>query len=203
MSAKAAFVEGFLLYLSIICSIGPQNAFLIQQGIIGNRPLHFALASAAADISLISAGAAGFGLALLALPGFQLALSLAGAFFLFLYGARALASAMQSNQHRSPDARGCAAGLGSLAAITLLNPIYYVDNLVVIGGTAALLESAIRSPFLAGACCGAVVWFFGLVGSARRVGPVFAHPIAEKGIAILTSLLMFWMSVRILMKVEV
>lgn len=183
----------------VICAIGPQNAFLLQQGATGNRPALFAGASAAADVSLMSVGAFGFGAALLSAPAFGLMLSGVGAAFLAYYGAMSLIDSAHGANGGGATSTAAKAGLAAWAAITLLNPVYYVDNLVVIGGTAAALDDLRRASFLAGSSAGAVIWFFGLVFLSERMAPLLSGRGGRRLIAAASGAFMIWTSVRIVM----
>ena len=55
-----AFLTGFFLGFSLIVAIGPQNTFLIRQGILGQYVLSIALFCALSDSLLIIIGITGF-----------------------------------------------------------------------------------------------------------------------------------------------
>jgi len=58
-----AYIPGFLLGLSLIMAIGAQNAFVLRQGLRQEHIFAVCLVCALSDAILISAGVAGFGLA--------------------------------------------------------------------------------------------------------------------------------------------
>ena len=60
----SALVTGFLLGLSLILAIGPQNAFVLRQGLLNQHVLPVVLFCALSDALLIALGIAGVSLAI-------------------------------------------------------------------------------------------------------------------------------------------
>jgi len=60
----SALVTGFLLGLSLILAIGPQNAFVLRQGLLNQHVLPVVLFCALSDALLITLGIAGVSLAI-------------------------------------------------------------------------------------------------------------------------------------------
>ena len=56
-----AFISGFFLSLSLIVAIGPQNAFVLRQGLLRRHVFPIALFCSVSDIILITLGVFGFG----------------------------------------------------------------------------------------------------------------------------------------------
>ncbi len=76
-------LEGLGTSAALIIAIGPQNAFVLKQGILKNHVFTTALLCALIDATLIAVGVGGFG-AFLASNAFLLSLSKwGGAAFLF------------------------------------------------------------------------------------------------------------------------
>ena len=91
-----SFVTGFFLSLSLILAIGAQNAFVLRQGIRREHVLPVVLTCSVSDAVLIAAGVLGFGALAEALPWLKPVMTLAGALFLFVYGAIAFWSAVRA-----------------------------------------------------------------------------------------------------------
>jgi L-lysine exporter family protein LysE/ArgO len=68
-------LRGFATAMALIVAIGPQNAFVLRQGIRRQHVLAVVAACAASDLALIAAGVAGFG-ALIAATMIGLAVAL-------------------------------------------------------------------------------------------------------------------------------
>ncbi|KAB7744171.1 amino acid transporter [Nostocoides sp. F2B08] len=70
-----------------------------------------------------------------------------------------------------------AAVLGTVLALTWLNPHVYLDAVVLLGSVAATHGEG-RWAFAAGAVLGSTVWFSALGVASRALAPVFARPAA-------------------------
>lgn len=178
MCSFPIFCQGFFLYLGIICSIGPQNAFLIQQAALGSSAFRFATASAATDVLLINVGAMGIGAGIAANPPLQQAISVLGAAVLSVYGLRCLCAGLQVGS--APSAASSRTTNIVWATVTLLNLTYYIDTLIIIGGSAASFGSEGTESFAAGACFGSIVWFYGIVAVATRAAKILFRPIVQR-----------------------
>jgi L-lysine exporter family protein LysE/ArgO len=170
--------------LGLIVAIGAQNAFVLRQGLLGEHVLLVCLTCALSDALLIGIGVSSFAQVTAALPWIEPVMRIAGAIFLFLYGARSLWSALRSHEalqpvehraHSTSTHSSWAATLLTCLAITWLNPHVYLDTVVMLGTVASQYEGA-QSLFAAGAITGSFVFFFALGYGARRLQPVFAKP---------------------------
>ncbi|MFI0395402.1 LysE/ArgO family amino acid transporter [Paracoccus jiaweipingae] len=171
-----AFLTGFGTSLSLIMAIGAQNAFVLRQGLLRRHVLAVCLFCALSDALLIAAGVAGAGALTRRAPGLMAALRWGGAGFLLVYGWRSFRAAMVPGSLRAdgPPARGLAATLAVLAALTWLNPHVYLDTVVLLGAISA--QSPAPWVFAAGAMLASGVFFLSLGFGARLLAPVFARP---------------------------
>ena len=99
-------LTGFATGLSLILAIGAQNAFVLRQGLLGVHVFWLCLLCATSDAILIAAGVAGFGAVTTLYPSLPRIIALAGAAFLFVYGAMRLRAAWQGDYfglHRCGD----------------------------------------------------------------------------------------------------
>ena len=71
MTALSAALQGFGLSLGLIVALGPQNAFVIRQGLLRSHVFAVCLVCALADILLISLGTLGVGSVLAGMEGFM------------------------------------------------------------------------------------------------------------------------------------
>ena len=62
MSVGSAGLEGFALSLGLILALGPQNVFVLRQGLLRSHVFAVCLVCSLADASLIAAGVLGMGL---------------------------------------------------------------------------------------------------------------------------------------------
>jgi L-lysine exporter family protein LysE/ArgO len=199
-----AALSGFLLSLSLIMAIGPQNAHVLRMGLLRSHVALTVAACAITDLVLI-----GFGVAGLAQLG-QLSAGVHGAMigaailFLLHYGWGAARRAwVNQYQGLSAARQGAPAtrtqALGTALAFSWLNPHAWLDTAVLIG-TASL---AYRQPdnwlFGAGAALGSLVWFVALGLSAQRLAHKLARPTVWRGIDALVALTM-WGTAALLAK---
>jgi len=175
----AAGLAGVLTGLSLILAFGPQNAFLLRQGMTGVHVWQLCLFCTLSDALLIAAGVAGFGALAAALPGLPAILTLGGAAFLAAYGLLRLNAA-----RRGTYAGGAVTASGSLgsvlataAALTWLNPHVYLDTMGLIGALATTFDNgADRAAFGTGAALASALFFFGTGYGARLLAPVMTSP---------------------------
>lgn len=179
----SVFVQGLALSLGLIVAIGAQNAFVLRQGLRGERVWPVVAFCALADAVLITAGVLGMAQALGEQPGLARVLALAGAAFLAAYGWQALRRTRQASQLTAAEgAQGggpslsLRAALAQAAAFTLLNPHVYLDTVLLVGSIGAQQPPALRGWFVAGASVASLSWFCALGFGARWLAPLFAQP---------------------------
>ena len=188
-----AAIEGFLLGASLIVAIGPQNAFVLRQGLQRRHVFTVATVCALSDIVLIAAGIAGLGALVQQNPALLTAITVAGAAFLVVYGLLSLRRAFRTESLRPAEdaTAGLAATIATCLALTFLNPHVYLDTVVLIGGLSARHPPPASIAFGIGAAAASIVWFYGLAYGARLLAPIFARPVAWRVLDVLVALLMW------------
>lgn len=174
-----AFLQGLALTFGLIMAIGAQNAFVLRQGLRREHIGSIVLFCAAADTVLVVAGVMGMAQALGEHPNMALALALAGAIFLAVYGGQALRRALQPPPLQAAQAGATLSRAGALAqaaAFTLLNPHVYLDTVLLVGSIGAQQAAALRPWFVTGAALASLLWFSLLGFGARWLAPWFARP---------------------------
>jgi L-lysine exporter family protein LysE/ArgO len=193
-----SFLSGFGLSLSLILAIGAQNAFVLRQGLRGEHVLAVVAICSLSEVMLISAGVAGLGALVEANPALLTAFRWGGAAFLFVYGARALASAWRGGAalEAGPAAASLRGAVTTCLALTWLNPHVYLDTVILLGGIGATKPA----PWLyAVGAMGASILFFVLLGyGAGLLRPVFARPSAWRGLDAFIALVMWAIAVSLL-----
>lgn len=192
--ALAPFVAGLVLGASLIIAIGAQNAFVLRQGLAGKHRFAVALTCVVCDVTLIAAGAMGFGSLVRRFPAVASVAAWGGAAFLVAYGIVSVRSALRADTLRaeSPAAHGTLQTTGVAVAVTLglslFNPHVYLDTVVVLGSVAAQYPPTPRITFATGAMIASTVWFFGLAYGASLLQPLFEKPgawrVLDAGIAL-------------------
>ncbi|MBX3011339.1 MAG: LysE family transporter [Caldilineaceae bacterium] len=184
-------VQGFLLCASLIIAFGPQNLFLLQQGLHRRHLFLTALLCTLFDLLLIAVGVGGLGAALAADERWLSMTSWGGIIFLLGYGVRTLCMASRC-QHISTTLTPAAKALsikGTLFAtisFSLLNPAAYVDTMLMIGVRSSHFAVADRLFFGVGAVTASALWFFSLIYGASRLAPLLRRPSAWRTIDLLS-----------------
>ena len=153
MSIGSAGLEGFALSLGLILAIGPQNAFVMRQGLKRSHVFATCLACSLADVSLIAAGILGVGALVSSIEGAEPLIAMGAAAFLAGYGVLRVKSSMNPEAiDIDGDAEGSlSATMAALLAITFLNPHVYFDTLLLIGGASTGFIGEERVAFGVGA----------------------------------------------------
>ncbi|MEV0856840.1 LysE/ArgO family amino acid transporter [Nocardia fluminea] len=201
-SAALAALSGLGFGLSLIVAIGAQNAFVLRQGVRGQHVLPVIAVCAVSDIVLIGAGVAGFGTMVESFPAVLTVARYAGAAFLVGYALLAARRALGSSTLIA-DAAGASVAVGASVltclALTWLNPHVYLDTLVLLGSFASTYAAPDRWFLAAGAMLASVLWFLALGYGARRLGPLFARPIAWRVLDSLIAVIMLALALGLLL----
>lgn len=196
-----AAVAGLGFGLSLIVAIGAQNAFVLRQGLRREYVFAVVLVCALSDTVLIVVGVAGFGAILQLVPWLLVAVRVAGAVFLVVYGLLAARRALKRST-LGVDPSGTPASLwktvATVVALTWLNPHVYLDTVVLLGSVAATHGTS-RWWFAAGAVVASILWFASLGYGARLLRPVFARPVAWRVLDAAVALIMFALAASLLL----
>lgn len=162
-----ASVAGFFTGLSLIIAIGAQNAYVLRLGLMRHHVLAVVLFCAISDALLIIAGVAGLGAVIQQLPLLLEVFRYAGAAYLIWFGISAIRRALKP---QSLEAQGQALPLlktlGTMAALTWLNPHVYLDTVILLGSIGNQFEPN-QWWFVLGAASASFVWFFSLGYGAK------------------------------------
>lgn len=179
----APFIQGCGTGAGLIIAIGPQNAFVLKQGVLKNHVFVTVLVCAFIDALLISIGVGGFGTILTSNLTLLTLARWGGAAFLFYYGFRSFRSVFKSEFLKidsGPERPSLELTLATVFALSLLNPHVYLDTVVLLGSIGAQFPSEKRFFFALGAMVSSFVWFFGMGYGARFLAPLFQKPFSWK-----------------------
>ena len=170
------FLSGFLLGLSLIFAIGPQNAFVLRQGLLRQHVLAVVLFCSLSDALLITLGIAGLSwfISDFATQYSALLFGLA-ALWLSLYGLQRLRDAWRGEsgmQAASGQHQRLSAALGVAALLTFANPHVYLDTVVLLGTLSLQYFGAARVAFGVGAVLASLTFFSFLAVGARALSPL-------------------------------
>ncbi|MBL0886822.1 LysE/ArgO family amino acid transporter [Myceligenerans indicum] len=202
----AALLAGLAFGLSLIVAVGPQNAYVLRQGARREHVGLVVLLCALSDTVLVTAGVAGMGHAIQAVPWLVVLMRWLGAAVVLGYGVLAAVRAVRgSGALPVPEApvgpvrdgadgpEAVAAGAptgvalraaagrvtvaGTTLALTWLNPHVYLDTLVLMGGVGSTYDD-LRWWFALGAICASWAWFAAIGFGAARLSGLLARPAA-------------------------
>ncbi len=145
------YLQGLALGAALILPLGPQNAFVMNQGIKRHYHLMTATLCTLSDIALICGGIFGGSALLHQSPLLLTLITWAGVAFLLWYGWGALRSAWRGGIALEQDSalkQGRWRIIATMLAVTWLNPHVYLDTFVVLGSLGSQLPSAGLSPRL-------------------------------------------------------
>ena len=181
----AVFFEGLLISLGLLTAIGPQNAYILRQGLRRRHVVAVTATTFISDTLMISLGVLGVGLTLKQLPLFSTILGWGGVVFLLWFAWTSAQRARNPeglNQDVIDSSAGGAAGQGVKIAIlhalafAWLNPWAYVDTMALLGGVSTKYPfGSGKISFLLGAVTASGIWFAGLAIGATKAAPLFAQ----------------------------
>ena len=189
---NTAFLSGFLLSFSLIFAIGPQNAFVLRQGLLKQHVLPIAFFCTLSDIILILLGVFGFGSIISNLGNFSQymfaigGLWLSGYGFLRLKGAYLADSFLEASNEQESDIKLV---LINCAVLTWFNPHVYIDTLILIGTVSIRFDDPLD--FGLGACLASFIFFFSLAYGARLLSPLMGSKKAWQILDLVIASIMF------------
>ena len=189
---NGAFVSGFFLSFSLILAIGPQNAFVLRQGLLRQHVFPIAIFCAISDIILILFGIFGFGSIMSGFEDFSQYMFIIGGIWLSGYGILRLKGAyvadsfLEASKEEVSDLKLV---LMNCAVLTWLNPHVYIDTLILIGTVSIRFEDTVQ--FGMGACLASILFFFSLAFGARILSPLMSSKKAWQILDVIIALVMF------------
>jgi L-lysine exporter family protein LysE/ArgO len=201
-AAWTALVAGLAFGLSLIVVIGPQNAYVLRQGVLRHHVPTIVTICSFSDAVLIAAGVGG---ASAVLSGRQWLLSVvrvAGAAFLFGYGVLAARRACRPAAARTggeANDSSWTAAAGACLVFTWLNPAVYLDTVVLLGSVANTRPGH-QWWFGGGAVVASVLWFTALGFGARLLEAVFERPRAWQALDVFVAVVMVGTGLRVLVR---
>jgi len=168
------YFQGIAMGAALILPLGPQNAFVLNQGI--KRQYHLMIASlcALSDLILIMGGIFGGSALLMQSPWLLALVTWGGVCFLVWYGWGALRTAISSNiELASAEVikQGRWKIVITMLAVTWLNPHVYLDTFVVLGSLGGQLDDEPKRWFALGTISASILWFYGLALLAAWLAP--------------------------------
>ncbi len=191
------FIQGFLLELGLVMTVGLQSAFILKQGIRREYVIVAVLTCFFSETLLVVTGIAGMGAVVRSIPHLYEIITGAGIVSLFFYAGRSLYAAVRKNDYIVIDneEKGLVSKkevLLSGLAFALFNPHVIIDTTIM--GSLAANFYPHHWIFGLGVICAAFVWysFLGTVGAA--LAKPLSHPKTWKIINVIIAALCIYMA---------
>ncbi|GDX05348.1 arginine exporter ArgO [Buttiauxella sp. A111] len=194
------FFQGLTLGAALILPLGPQNAFVMNQGI--RRQYHLMIASlcAISDLLLICGGIFGGSALLMQSPWLLAIVTWGGVAFLLWYGWGALRTALSSSVELASAEvlkQGRWKIVATVLAVTWLNPHVYLDTFVVLGSLGGQLADEPKRWFALGTVSASILWFYGLALLAAWLAPRLRTAKAQRIINGVVGLVMWFIALQL------
>ena len=174
LAGPASALTGFGTGFGFIVAIGPQNAWVLRQGV---RREHIGLViaiCALSDLILIATGTGSIGVLAGAAPWALEALRWGGVAYLLVFALSSSRSALGPGALGEAPPRPAASVAATTLGLTWLNPHVYLDTVLMLG-TVTNNFGPTRW-WAAGACATSIVWFTGLGLGARALSGPLSSP---------------------------
>lgn len=221
----SVIVSGLIVGLSLIVAIGPQNALIIKQGIKRQHVVPTLIVCMLSDVILILGGTLGVGVLVESAPMFLSLLKWFGAAYLAYFAFTCFRDAATSTEtvvieEESPRPQPSTSAGDTLVAtaparvrkrthwyqpvltalaFTWLNPVAYIDALVMLGGLANQHGPIMRWYFAAGALLASVIWFPTIGILSVKGASILQRPAIWRGLNFAIGCLMVFMTIKLIM----
>lgn len=199
---KTPFIFGFILQSSMILALGAQNLFVLEKGLLKDRPLLVATICSVCDVSLILLGVLGAGSFFAQNAMLSILLKIAGAAFLlkYAYGKfREAGNQLKLNASSENIGTSLQTIVLSTLAVSLLNPHVYLDTVVLIGGySTQFININDKLNFAIGAGLFSIIWFYSLSIGAGFFSSALENPKTMKFINYGASAIMTFLGTNLL-----
>lgn len=194
------FLEGLLLTLSLITSIGPQNTFVLKQGLTRNHLFATAFSVSFCNSLSITAGVLGLGRFLTDYPTLKLCLIWAGILFLSGFVVRSffLVFKGQSLSLQNKNALSLKKTILHGILFSWANPLTLLESLGVLGSVSAQYDLENALLFGKGCIAGTFLWFFFLTYASSFFHAYAQRPLTWKVINFLTGCICSWATYSLL-----
>jgi L-lysine exporter family protein LysE/ArgO len=199
----APIMKGCGIGLGLAVAIGPQNAFVLKQGILKNYVLTSILICILADALMIYIGVSQIGCYISSNKVLMACARWGGAAFLGYYGFKSF-KAIAGDSTLKIDDSGYTPSLRetiiALLAVTFVNPYMYLDTIVFLGGIGAQFTEIERPFFMVGAMVASAIWFIALGYGARLLRPFFHNPLSWKILDGIIGVIMWAIAITLIIK---
>jgi L-lysine exporter family protein LysE/ArgO len=175
------FVTGLALGLGIFICPGPKDVLILRQALLGRPSFELIAIGCVSDAILIWLGIAGLSAAFAAAPVLQSAALWFGVCLLLGHGLLAARSAIRGAASqgaistRDKDDSGLQSFI-ALLSVSFLNPVAWLDAVLIVGSVGAALPRNTQISFGLGAVVASLGWFVALVLGAQGAARWMTSP---------------------------
>ena len=169
------FMQGFLIGSSLIIAIGPQNLFVIQQGLKNKYIFITVLICSLSDALLIIVGITLSSILINIQPTIFSSLKIIAGIWLFFYGFNKIKNSRNNNivNFNKVNSEELKYTILNLLAITYLNPHVYLDTVILLGTISSNFSNKIY--FGIGAILASINFFFLLGYLSKLLSKIFKN----------------------------
>ncbi len=196
------FVFGFYLGMSLILAVGPQNLFVIEQGLKRNHIFLVCFICSISDFIFIAIGTAAFYYFSQSNPLVDLTLNLLLMIFIvnFIWNKIKFSPHLYSFDKKYNEDKAGKVVLKTLA-FTYLNPHVYSDTIFIIGGFSRELIFYEKIFFVIGASTASFIYFFSLGYASSYFATFINNKRGWRLINIMVISIMLFLSIYIFHKI--
>ncbi len=173
---------GLFLGFSLIIAIGPQNIFVLRQGLSKKHIFLVASFCSISDIILIFVGIGGISLIFEnIIKTYSDYLFGFSALWLASYGMKRLFSSVKNESKLNINSKGNGSTfsvLSSLFIITFANPHVYLDTVILIGSVSQQFSENEKYIFGLGSSIASVIFFFSLAYGSKFIIPLMKNSLS-------------------------
>ena len=196
-----AFELGFAPAAAAILSLGPQNTLLLSRSLSGRKTLIVLGTCYGSDLGLVLLGTMGLGAVVATAPIALLFLQISGVAYLLLMSVRCFLRTMRREPAGLEGTYGCASRVFLTAlTVSLLNPLAWVESVLVLGAVASTVPYDLVIVFATGASIGTLCRLSVLGLGARALQPMFRWPPFRRAFDALAGVVMGGMAVVLLIR---
>ncbi len=175
------FVTGLALGLGIFICPGPKDVLILRQALLGRPSFELIAIGCVSDAMLIWLGIAGLSAVFDAAPILQSAALWFGVCLLVGHGLSAARSAMRGAGSKGAISARDKGDSGwksfvALLSVSFLNPVAWLDAVLIVGSVGAALPQNTQTSFGIGAVAASLGWFAALVLGAQGAARWMTSP---------------------------
>jgi L-lysine exporter family protein LysE/ArgO len=187
------FAQGFALALGMFVCPGPKDLVILRQALRLRPTAELLTVGVGSDALLITLGILGVSAALQRAPQVQQLALWLGVGLMLWHGVHAILRLIAGSTSEKVDG-GARSDRAALLLVSFLNPVAWMDTVLVIGTTGAVLPGRLQFSYGLGAVSASTVWFLLLTLGARQSAQWMASARARRVLDALVAVAMIGMA---------